>query len=149
MHDHACDVIGKIAFDLFDIDGGLLHTLIHELPGGFTTKGNLAGHHFIKDDSERIDIGATVDALAFHLFGRHIARSADNSARAGHAHLRGFERSGEAEIGDVDLIVLADKNVVRLEVTMDDAFGVSSVERFAKLANDFERATRAKAGLLP
>ena len=47
------------------------------------------------------------------------------------------------------MIVFADKNVVWLEVAMDDALGVSSVERFAKLEDNLKSFFQAEVALLP
>src|SRR5215475_9569469 len=79
-----------------------------------------------------------IDLSAFDLLRSHVARCANESAAARHAHFCGFKRSGETEVRNENLIFFSNKDVVRFEIAMDNAFGVSGVERLAKLARKFE-----------
>src|SRR6267154_668574 len=102
----------------------------------------------VHDDAQRIEIAAVIDRSAFDLLGRHVARRADKSAAAGHAHFCGLERSGEAKIGNEHLIVFADEDVVRLEVAMDNAFGMRGVESVAHLTGKFKAAVERQRAFL-
>src|SRR5258707_8075551 len=140
VHDDAGEPIRQIRFQEFRIFRLFFYTLIHHLPGGFAGERNVAGHHLVHDQSERIEIAAMIDRSAFDLFGRHVARSSDKSTAASHAHFRGLERSGEAKIGNKHLIVFADQDVVWFEVAMNDAFGMRGVKGVAHLSRKFKAA---------
>ena len=57
---------------------------------GFAAKRQIAGGHFIEHDAKGKQIGAPVEVLASHLFGRHIGDRADGGARTG--EIRGWPR---------------------------------------------------------
>ena len=148
VHDDTGDPIWQIRLQEFRIFRLFFYALIHHLPGGFAGERNVAGHHLVHDQSQRIEIAAVIDRSAFDLFGRHVARRADKSTAAGHAHFRGLERSGEAKIGNEHLIVFADQDIVWLEVAMDDAFGMRGVEGVAHLPGKFEAAVERQRAFL-
>ncbi len=58
----------------------------------------------VQDDTDGVDIGAGVDALAVYLLGRHVVRRADERAGAGQLDLlRGLDAHdlGDAEVDDL------------------------------------------------
>jgi len=139
---------GRSGFRSFGIFRLFFYALIHHLPGGFAGERNVAGHHLVHDQAQRIEIATVIDRSAFDLFGRHVARRADKSAAAGHAHFCGLERSGEAKIGNEHLIVFADEDVVWFEVAMDDAFGMRGVESVAHLTGEFKAPVERQRAFL-
>src|SRR5438045_3660675 len=97
--------------------GGSIVNLVG--PGGDAW---LAGQHLVGERAERIDVGAAVDrSIARCLLGRHVLRCAERKARLRHALTAGLRHGeGDAEVGDDRLTVL-EKNVLRLEIAMNDA----------------------------
>jgi hypothetical protein len=67
-------------------------------------------------DAERVLIGARTRRLAGPLLGRHVARGAEDAAGLG-----GARPTGEAEVTDAYPAIVADEDVVGLEVAVDDA----------------------------
>ena len=84
----------------------------------------------------------------FHLLWRHVARRAENLSGAGHHGDFGFQRFGEPEIGDVDVVGFIDQDVLRLQVAVDDALVVGSFEGGAHLAGEFEGAVEGEASFV-
>ena len=96
----------------------------------------------VQDDTDGVDIGAGVDALAVYLLGRHVVRRADERAGAGQLDLlRGLKAHdlGDAEVDDLEqrrsTRFLDDKDVVRLEIAVDDADRVRCRQTGAQLAH--------------
>jgi hypothetical protein len=83
----------------------------------------------VQGDAEAELVGASVRRVAVELFGRHVQRGADQRAGAGAAEVvraaveRRFTLEGarEAEVEDAGAAVVADEDVVGLDVAMDDA----------------------------
>ena len=114
--------------------------------GGFAGEGQLASGHFVEDDGEGEEVGASVEIFAADLFGRHVGDGANGGAWAGDL-LRvladGGERVagivdvlfcvgagcifGEAEIENFCVAAAGDEDVGGFYVAMDDAGGVGSV----------------------
>ncbi len=147
VHDNARHPIRQIRIDKFRIFWFFLDALVHHLPGRFSRKGKIARHHFIEHEAEGVKIAALIDLSAFDLLRGHVTGRTDESAAARHAHFCGFKRSGKAEIGNVDLIFFSDEDVVRFEIAMNDAFGMSGVECFTELPDELEAAVERKGVL--
>ena len=106
-----------------------------------------AGEHFIQDDAERPDVGATVDALSARLLGGHVGRCPED-----HPHLRHgrrgdrgsclridgprFQRLRESEIEHLHGAARPHFDVRRLEIAMDDPDFVGGLERVGDLPCD-------------
>ena len=93
--------------------------------------GCLAGEKLVKDDPDRVKIGARIDRGAARLLGGEVLRGADDRADLGH-----LARAcpGDAEVGDLDASLLVHEHVVRLDVAVDDAVPVRKAERGQDLA---------------
>jgi hypothetical protein len=89
-----------------------------------------AGEHFVRHCTELVEVAARVDrALAHGLFGTHVVRRAETQARLRHALSAGrLHGERNAEIGDERRAIMQ-KNVLRLDVTMDNFLSVRVVER--------------------
>ncbi len=59
-----------------------VHVLRNDRQWIVSSERQAAGREFIKQNAERVEIGATIDRLAQRLFGRHVCCSADNHARS-------------------------------------------------------------------
>src|SRR5262249_54875561 len=132
-------------------DRRLVEDFVEYGAGAFAFEGKHTGAHFVEDDAEGKKVGAGVESLAEDLLGRHIRNGAESAAGAG--ELIGIDPNGgksdgdagaggsfvgyfgEAEIEDFGVAAAGDENVGGLDVAMDDAFGVSGIER----VRDFDR----------
>ena len=116
--------------------------------GGLAAERKLAGGHFIEDAAEGEEIGAGIQFPALHLFGGHIGNGAERGAGTGEQRI---ERGGgilrgrncrrnfrEAEVENFNVAAGGGKNVGRLDVSMDDAFGVSGVKALGNLHGEVE-----------
>ena len=122
-----------------------------------------AGEHFVKHNTERIDIRAMVHGLrVLHLLRRHVMRCADDLAflsdwgsslalRPPATHRMGEGRgegrasthnSGNAKVSDLHPALFVEQDVLRLDVAVDDAFIVRELERLANLRDDLQRLAR-------
>src|SRR5262249_6517303 len=89
---------------------------------------------FVKDDPETEDIGTTIDAMPFAtgLFRAHI-RGSPCPARA-FAEILFAKR--QSKVGKVWLISGVEENIPRLDVSMDEPFAVSVMERLRYRRHD-------------
>src|ERR1700685_147548 len=130
--------------------GGLgVENFIEDAAGGFGSEWQDACGHFVKDDAEGKDVGASVERLAEDLLGRHVGDSADGAAGTG--EFAGVERCDgvlrwvarddfcEAEIENLGGAPRGDENIGGLDVAMPDAFAVSGVEPVGDLDGDGEK----------
>ena len=90
----------------------------------------LSCEHLVGDGAERVDVAAPIDhAVTRGLLGAHVLRGAETQARLRDTlSARSRDREGNAEIGDDRLPVLK-KDVLGLEIAMNDAVLVCIVER--------------------
>ena len=118
------------------------------MPGSRLETPGVGGHRTAAP--EREEVGARVELAAGRLLGRHVRGRAHR--RTGHGHVRngpgldgrlGLHRRccgrpavgqlGEAEIEDLQVIAVADEQVRRLDVAVDDAARVRRLERLGDL----------------
>ena len=107
---------------------------------GFAAERQRAGRHLVEHGAEGKQVGAGVEFLAARLLGRHVGDRADGGAGAGEVLFDGagghFRRRasgqvgvladghlGQAEVENLGVAALGHKNVCRLDVAVDDAFG--------------------------
>ena len=117
--------------------------------------------HLEEHDAEGPHVSALVDGTAPRLFGTHVPRGPENHARHGlrrrehggrrrGVRQRGFRSGGEVEglrepeVEDLHRTVVADLDVGRLEIAMDDALLVRGLERVRNLARNRERLLRRR-----
>lgn len=127
--EFARDALGELAGrPRFVLDHGL-----HEFGDVAGLERELAGDHAVKDDAERVDVGAAVDAMALslRLFGRHVVGRAGDLAAGAPVHAGAGRAEREAEVhedGDVRLTAARHDDVGRFDVAVDDALGVGGGE---------------------
>ena len=122
--------------------------LVHELHHGFAAEGNIRGEHFVHDEAQGIYVRAMIHVDGFHLLGGHVARGAENLSGARHHGDFGFQRFGQSEIGDVDVVGIIHEDILRLQVAVDHAFVMCRFECGAQLAREFEGAVEGQASFL-
>jgi hypothetical protein len=90
-------------------------------------------------DAQGEQVGLLVERIALDLLRAHVGRRADahDEGRVGRALLADVER--QPEIGDLNVVVLVDQDVGRLDVAMDDALAVGVIERHRTLEDHADR----------
>ena len=76
--------------------------------------------HLVRDDPQRIDVGAFIDRKPARLFGRHVSRRSQHLAIDGHRHLA-LLALGQAKVHQMRLVVQVHHDVAGLQVAMNDA----------------------------
>jgi hypothetical protein len=107
----------------------------------------LAAHHLVEHGAEREHVGARVHRLAAHLLGRHVADGPHHGARIGH-RVRDARRSREigaaglarqSKVENLHLPVVEQKDVLRLQVAVNQALAVRRAESAGDLHGDIDR----------
>ena len=99
----------------------------------------VAGDGLDQHEGEGVHVGAAVQRLALGLLGRGEAGGADDALDEDVGAGGLGQRPGQAEVGDLEVAVLAEQQVGRLEVAVHDPHLVGVVERLAHLEADDER----------
>ena len=106
-------------------------------------EGGLPGDQLVEHDAEREEIGAMVELEPERLLGAHVARRAEHlaelGARRGALGARAVRlgHAGDAEIEDLGgPAAIAEHDVRRLDVAVDDAEPVGIIERAGDLGAD-------------
>jgi len=101
----------------------------------------LAAQHFVEDETERKNVGASVVGTLQEDFGGHVGGSASGGGHGLHA-LGGVigiavpGAAGDAEIENLHPIAGGEHDVFGLDVAVDDAFFVGGLQAFATLGGD-------------
>jgi len=114
--------------------------LVHGGHGVGAGEGELTGEHFIEDDADGIDVGPAIAALAFDLLGRDVIGGADGGGEVGVSEAAGGCVAGYAEVDELDVVVVVDHDVFRLEVAVNDAIGMDVLERIENADGDVDGA---------
>ena len=85
---------------------------------GLAVEGDRAGKELKQDNSGRIDIGSRGNIRTRNLLGGEIADGADDLTRAIVLRLGGAH---QAEIADLNAVVVRDENVVWLDIAVHEA----------------------------
>jgi len=99
---------------------GLLDDQIDRLLRVLTAKEPPSREHFPQHDACAEDVGALIDFVAAHLFGRHVAELAVQVTRQLKVRLLRDEPS-DAEIGHFHFAFVGDQDVLRRNVSVNDA----------------------------
>ena len=85
-----------------------------------------AGEQGIEHAPQSVQIAAAGDRLAVGLLRGHVVGRAEHAAIG--RHVRAAVQLGDAEVGELDVVLLVDQQVGRLEIAMDDAAVVGVLE---------------------
>ena len=108
-------------------------------------KRQFAGEHFIHDDTKRIDIAPAIYREAPGLLRRDIMHRADRLI----LHIRHFGLEvGNAKIRDFDDAVIDNKDVLRLDIAVNNAFPVRVAERPRDLQREIHRLRRIERAVV-
>ena len=97
--------------------------------GAATVERGLAGQQLVEQHPGGIDIGGRAQGMPLDLFGRKVGDGADDLPGGGGARRltrTRRDRADEPEVRELDLVIGADQHVIRLDVTVDHARGVSN-----------------------
>jgi hypothetical protein len=134
-------------FQVRDLRNVVLQDRGHGFSRGVTTKSPAPGHHLIQNGAERKHVGTRIDRLAAHLLRRHVAHCA-------HHHARGRMRGDgdavlpwsllgsqlcQSKIENLHAPVAADKQVVGLQVAVNDTFVVRRCQTLRDLRGVIDR----------
>ena len=101
----------------------------------------LAGDHLVEHAAQAVDVGSGVEvSLAGALLRAHVRRRAHDDAGAGETVVTAgrADRAADAEVGDQRVAVLAEQDVLRLDVAVKDTMAVGVIERPRGLVRDAE-----------
>ena len=103
-----------------------LHHGVHRRLG---LEGRPAGQALVEDGAEAVNVGGGAQLLDAPggLLGGHVARRAEDGAGARLLAVV-VQPLGQAEVGDVRLVVLVDEDVRRLQIAVQDAVLVGVVD---------------------
>ncbi len=131
-------------------------------------KGVLPGRHLEQHDSQCEKVGPRVERPSERLFRRHVADGAER--RPGRRYLawrrhvvlfprrNGPEELGDAEVEDLDAIVVGNHDVRRLQISVQDSRGVSARKPVRDLSSEGQHPrerkrnavrSRTRAGFAP
>ncbi len=90
------------------------------------TNGSRTGQHLVERDTQRVEIRARRGLLTARLLRRDIVGGAEGHAGLGHG---GGERAlGDAKVGDLDLAIWPDDDILWLDVAMNEAHTVGGIQ---------------------
>ena len=110
--------------------------LVEQIEERVAVERRPAREHLVEDDAERVDVAPLGRRLAGRLFGGDVLGAADDAARLREAGAG--EDLGDAEVGQLEDAIVADEDVRRLEIAMDDAVIVDMLEGRADLEGDVD-----------
>ena len=102
-----------------------------------TGERRLAGEHLVEDAAQGIDVAPAIELrLGARLLRAHVHRGAERDAGLGQPLAAGrVERPGDTEVRD-DTMIAREQDVLRLDVTVDDALPVGIAQGIGDLERD-------------
>src|SRR5689334_65415 len=99
-----------------------------------------AAEHLEQQHARAVDVRAQVERPSLHLLRAHVARRAQDLAVTG--AVGAVDMLCNAEIDDREAAVLAEHEVLRLEIAVQDALLMDVAEREHQLAEQLQRLFR-------
>ena len=124
----------------------------HDLLGRVAAERTARGEHLEENAAQREHVAARVGREASELLGRHVSERAENDPRQrardclGFAGCDRYERrvSREAEVENLGSVTGNEKDVLRLQVAMDDIFRMRGGQAVCDGCRDLDRRFPAK-----
>jgi len=121
---------------------------------GRAAEGMLTGEHLVEDDAEREDVGASVGRLAAEHFGGHVDGRAGHDAPFGESlggcrgpgGIGAGKAAGDSEVEQLDLAGSGEHDVFRLDIAVENAFGMRGAQSVDALEGDGEEAIEGHRG---
>ena len=132
--DDRVQLLRDLRADLGRRLGRVVQVLHRDLDRRVAGEGHLPGQHLVEDDRGRVEVGGRRHGGAARLLGGEVLRGAHDRAR-----LRHLRRAGARDAEVRHLQPLADEDVVRLDVAVDDPVPVCEAERLEDLVGVRER----------
>ncbi len=124
----------------------LAHVLVGDRHRGLAGERRAPGEHLVEHHTEGVDVAARVDGQALGLLGREVGGGAHDEAGLCHLLVRA-DRTGDAEVGDLDLAVGGDEDVARLDVAVHDTVAMRIGERLGDPCSHGGRLQRRQRSL--
>src|ERR1700733_1333552 len=159
LGDNVPQVRWKIRFETAWIGGSLMQDGVENRSVRISMEGSAPGSHLIEHHSEGEEVGTGIERLAAHLLWRHIHDRAQGGPRIGEmlhrlgvelfrARLRLREDFRQTEVENLRVSASCNEDICRLDVAMDDAFGVGRIQRIGDLDAERQELLRVD-GLFP
>jgi hypothetical protein len=119
--------------------------------GHVALEGRGAAQQFVEDAAGGIEVGPGIDRVAPDLLRRNVGSRTEQVARRlppGHSSSLlpqgdpGFGHAGDAEVGHLHVAGCREEDVLRLDVTVDQATGMGGLEGRKQLAQHGRRLSR-------
>ncbi len=124
-----------------------VHVLVGDVDRGVAGERLRAGEHLEQDQAGGIHVAAGVGDAALDLLGGQVGDRAEEHARLGVGGLVA-DGAGQPEVGDLHgAVVLAQDDVLGLDVAVDDAGPVRGAERLQDRGHDVEGRPRGERAL--
>ena len=124
-----------------------MDVLVGDLDGGVAGDGFAPGEHLEEHEPSGIHVAALVGGAPLDLLGGEVGNRAEQDAGLARRRLVG-DRPGQSEVGDLDLPVTTDDDVLGLDVAVDDPRRVGCPERAEDRLEDREGLPRRERRLL-
>src|SRR5262249_21141316 len=115
----------------------LLDLCHHQTEFAIACERQTSGEHFVEQNSERVNVGSSVDLQALNGLGGHIFDSADDISLTRHSG--GAQHSRDAEIHDLYGTVFGQHHVGGFYIAVDDPEPVRAADAFQRLAKQSDR----------
>ena len=135
----------------------LLEDRGHALDRGIAGKGAMPGKHFVEDRAKRKDVGAVVGGFPTYLLRGHVPGGSKDQTGAGRrrggkvrdASVRVWtlDQLRKPEVEDLRTAVGSHEDVVRLQIAVNDTFGMCSRETKRDLSGEVRCFAKRKGSL--
>ena len=104
-----------------------MHVRVRDLDGGVAGMRLAPGQQLEEHHAGAVDVRSRVRLAGHHELRREVGNGSDQQALGGGGGLRG-DRLGQSEVGDLDPSAVADQDVLRLDVAVDQPSVMGSGE---------------------
>ena len=115
--------------------------------GAVPVEGHAAGEHLVEHHAHGVNVAGHIGGLAAGLLRAEIMHRAHHRIAAGEGGAVGH--AGDAEVRHLDVPVLMDEDILRLDVPVDDAVLMGMLQRREDPDGDLRRHGGVDAPLLP